>query len=138
METYTMSTYHLGWAILPDDFQSRSVQTQGITVSIHGRRSEINDNFGDFALQTAAKLINELTTYTGISEALPPKIDLVALPFFPYAASPGLGLNGFREDDLLFNAKVNSEADKQKVATILAYEIARNVILFLSTIFISK
>lgn len=140
-ETYPMSTYHLSWAVIPDDFQSRTDQTQNVQIAVHGRRTEIEDNFGDFALQTAVKLVDALVSQTGVKEALPPKIDLIALPFFPYPTSPGWGLNGFREDDILYNPRVNSEADKQKVATYLAYEIARNVnftLYFKSSLVINK
>lgn len=99
-------------------------------LTIHGRKNEINSGYGDFALDLASKLLTYMNNAFQVPEAIPPKIDLIALPYFPDFSSPSWGLNGFHEDDLFYRPDVESQADKQRVAVILGKEIAHNVCLF--------
>lgn len=82
---------------------------------------------GDFALNLVGQLVSYFVGYTGIKEALPPKLDLIGLPFYPEMASASWGLNGFHEEDLFYSQGVNSQADLQNIAFLVAKEIAHNV-----------
>jgi aminopeptidase N len=53
--------------------------------------------------------------------------DLIALPNFPGVSSASWGLNGFHEDYVLFSASKNSILDQQRVATMVAKEMAHYV-----------
>jgi aminopeptidase N len=120
----------VSWAIIPDDFESKTlpdVPGQPTKITIHGRKSELNMGLGDFALQTAVRAVNEMVAYFGIAEALPPKIDIIGLPFYPFFESPSWGLMIFREQNLFYNENFNSEVDKQLVASSVVEEIAHNV-----------
>lgn len=121
-----------------------------LKITIYGRESELGDNLGDFAIEVVQKTVTYLRTALN-AEAIPPKIgtilfalifffnsikiffilnlDLIALPFFPELSSPSWGLNGFREFDLFFRDGLNSKADRQLTALVIAKEMAHNVML---------
>jgi hypothetical protein len=46
-------------------------------VTVHGRASEINIGLGDFALEVAEKTLSYLVTYSGVQQAIPPKIGIL-------------------------------------------------------------
>jgi aminopeptidase N len=125
-----MSSYLVSWAVLPEDYQSRSLPDdpdRPTKVSVWGRKSEIENGYADLALQLAPAFIQAMVTYTGIKDALPPKIDLIALPYYPQITTPSWGLNAFREDFLLYNPKYDSDLVESGIALTLAKDIAANV-----------
>ncbi|CAF0707260.1 unnamed protein product [Brachionus calyciflorus] len=122
--TYKMSTYLVAWAIIPDDFVSKSTSAGGIEITVHGRKSAQKMNEFDFPLEFARQVVEYYVRTFGITEALPPKIDLIGLPGFPDKSSPSWGLNGFHEDDLFYNDLYDTIADIQLVAEMIAKELA--------------
>jgi len=58
--------------------------------------------------------------------------DLIALPNFPGVSSASWGLNGFHEDYILLSNAKNSLIDFQRVALMVAKEIAHYVKYFIS------
>jgi hypothetical protein len=135
-----MSSYLVSWAVIPDDFQSVSVPDapgQATKVSVWGRKSEIENGYANLALQLAPAFIQAMISYTGITEALPPKIDLIALPYYPQVTSPSWGLNAFREDFLLYNPKYDSDLVESGIALALAKDIAANVFSFTKFIYLN-
>jgi aminopeptidase N len=122
--TYKMSTYLVAWAIVPDDFDSKSITVNGVKVAVHGPKSAIQNNLAEFPLEVAQKVLQYYTSTFGINAAIPPKIDLIGLPGYPQPSSPSWGLNAFHQDNLFYNELLNSVADKQMVAEMIAKEFA--------------
>lgn len=76
-----------------------------------------------FAVDTAKKIIEYYIQYFGIPYPLP-KLDMAAIPDFVSGAMETWGLVTYRETNLLFDENVSSTANKQRVATVLAHELA--------------
>ncbi|XP_070544138.1 glutamyl aminopeptidase-like [Ptychodera flava] len=53
-----------------------------------------------------------------------PKSDVVAVPDYPSGATEHWGIMTFRETNLLYEEGVSSEANKQRVAVVIAHELA--------------
>ena len=93
-----MSTYLAAWVVAPDDFSSINTTTKnGIEIRVYARKLAIQKDLAKFALDTARKTIDFFENdYFGISDAVPPKIDLVGLPDFPAGAMEHWGIVGFK------------------------------------------
>lgn len=122
-----MSSYLVAWAIVPDDFQSKSVMVDNVKITVHGRKSAFQSNLADYPLEVAKNALQYYINTLGVREAIPPKIDLIGLPGYPVASSASWGLNAFHEDNIFYNDKLNSIADKQTVAEMIAKEFAHYV-----------
>lgn len=77
----------------------------------------------DFALETAVKMTEYYIQYFKIEYPLP-KLDLAAIPDFVSGAMEHWGLVTFRETALLFDEKSSSTNNKQRVAQVIAHELA--------------
>ncbi|XP_058060069.1 aminopeptidase A-like [Anopheles bellator] len=75
------------------------------------------------ALQTAVKIIEHYVEYFGIEYPLP-KLDLAAIPDFVSGAMETWGLVTFRETSILYNEATGSTANKQRVVSVIAHELA--------------
>ena len=97
---------------------------------MYARKAAVDKGLVDFSLDVAVKSLDYFqNVYFNIAAAVPPKIDLIALPEFPSGAMEHWGLVGFRESYLLYSDADNSVASKQRVATTVAHELAHFVSL---------
>lgn len=126
-KTLKMSVNLLAWAIVPDDFDSKSITVDGVQISVHGRKSAINSNLADFPLEVARDVLNYYKNKLGILEAIPATINFIGLPGYPKKSSPSWGLNAFHEDYLFYNERLNSVADKFRISEFIAKELAHYV-----------
>jgi aminopeptidase N len=94
---------------------------------VFGKKSAYDQGWTKYASELAPKLIDYFESYFGEPDALPPKIDLVAFPDYSGQASENTGLNGFRETNLYYSEKINTNAEKQGVAFNLAHELSHYV-----------
>lgn len=76
-----------------------------------------------FARNTTEKVINHYIDYFNIEYPLP-KLDMAAIPDFVSGAMETWGLVTFRETSILYNEKTSSTANKQRVAEVIAHELA--------------
>lgn len=76
-----------------------------------------------FALDTAEKIINFYIGYFKIPYPLP-KLDMAAIPDFVSGAMETWGLVTYRETNLIYDPKVSSSANKQRVAAVIGHEFA--------------
>ncbi|XP_069758954.1 thyrotropin-releasing hormone-degrading ectoenzyme-like [Narcine bancroftii] len=120
-ETPRMSTYYLAWAIC--NFTSKETFTDGgISVRVYARPNLIQQGSGDYTLHIAKRLLEFYEDYFNISYSLP-KLDLLAVPEFPYAAMENWGLNVFVEEIILLDPEVSSISYLLDTTMIVAHEI---------------
>lgn len=78
---------------------------------------------GKFALDVATKTLPFYEEYFGTPYPLP-KMDMVAIPDFAAGAMENYGLVTYRESALLYDEKNSAAANKQRVAIVVAHELA--------------
>ncbi|KAL9700701.1 hypothetical protein quinque_004142 [Culex quinquefasciatus] len=76
-----------------------------------------------FARDTAKGVIEHYIDYFQIAYPLP-KLDMAAIPDFVSGAMETWGLVTYRETSLLYDAATSSTANKQRVAEVIAHELA--------------
>ncbi len=79
--------------------------------------------YGEFALECAKKSLEYFEKYFDYGYPLK-KLDLVAVPEFASGAMENWGAITFRENALLFYPKKSSKATRQRIAEVVAHEIA--------------
>ncbi|TSC74575.1 MAG: puromycin-sensitive aminopeptidase [Parcubacteria group bacterium Gr01-1014_44] len=78
---------------------------------------------GQFALDIARRVLEFYNEYFGISYPLP-KLDMVAIPDFAAGAMENWGLVTYRENAVLIDTANSSTAAHQRVAEVVAHELA--------------
>lgn len=68
-------------------------------------------------------VLGNFTEYYGIAFPLQ-KLDLIAIPDYSAGAMENWGLITFRQTALLYDPNQSSAADKQRVAVVVAHELA--------------
>lgn len=76
-----------------------------------------------FARDTAERVIKHYIDYFDIPYPLP-KLDMAAIPDFVSGAMETWGLVTYRETSILYNEETSSTANKQRVAEVIAHELA--------------
>ena len=119
-KTPPMSTYYLAF-IVGDLASIEQVSSDGTLVRIwatHGKESQ-----GQFALTTSVKLLDYFNAYFGMPYPLD-KLDHIAIPDFAAGAMENWGAITYREAALLFDENSSSATTKQRIAEIIAHEMA--------------
>ncbi|KAI3782467.1 hypothetical protein L2E82_12514 [Cichorium intybus] len=93
----------------------------GIKVRVYCQVGKANQ--GKFALDVAVKTLGLYKDYFETPYALP-KLDMIAIPDFAAGAMENYGLVTYRETTLLYDDKHSAAANKQRVATVVAHELA--------------
>ena len=118
--TPVMSTYLL--AFIVGELDAIETQTkEGVTVRVYtpvGKQEQ-----GRFALGVAARTLSFFEEYFAIPYPLP-KMDLIAIPDFAAGAMENWGAVTYRETAILVDAEHSSAATRQRVAIIIAHELA--------------
>ncbi|CAJ0581960.1 unnamed protein product, partial [Mesorhabditis spiculigera] len=118
--TPKMSSYLL--AVLVSEFEYNEGQTKsGIRFRVWGR-PEAKDQT-KYALEAGIKCIEHYEQFYGIPFPLE-KQDMVALPDFAAGAMENWGLITYRENSLLYDATLYKPEQKQRVAVVVAHELA--------------
>ncbi|UJR17738.1 hypothetical protein I4U23_004636 [Adineta vaga] len=125
-ETFRMSTYVASWAILPDTYGKVSDSDQSPTITIWARRELTEQNHSRLAFDIASTAIPFYKTYFNITEALPPKKDILAIYDMGSTAMESSGLITFREERIIYNEKIATLLQKQQYADIVAHEIGHS------------
>ncbi|KAI0484343.1 peptidase family M1 [Xylariaceae sp. FL0804] len=123
--TPVMSTYLLAWAF--GDFECVETTTGGI---YNGKQIPVRvwatnglQEQGKFALKYAPAIIDLFSEKFGIAYPLP-KADLLAVHEFTHGAMENWGLITYRTTALLFDEKTSDLAYKNRVAYVVAHELA--------------
>ncbi len=119
-DTPVMSTYLLAFVVGEFDYVETET-AEGVTVRVYtpvGRREQ-----GRFALDVAARTLSFFDEYFGIAYPLP-KMDLLAIPDFAAGAMENWGAVTYRETAILVDPEESSAGTRQRVAIIVAHELA--------------
>ncbi|XP_031332735.1 glutamyl aminopeptidase-like isoform X3 [Photinus pyralis] len=125
-ESKYMSTY-LSCFIVCDFISNNGViKSEGgelIPLRVFSTPAQINKTA--FALDVGSSVMEYFIKYFGIPYPLP-KLDLIAIPDFISGAMEHWGLVTFRETALLFDNKISSAKNMQRVASVIAHELAHS------------
>ncbi|KZC12138.1 Puromycin-sensitive aminopeptidase [Dufourea novaeangliae] len=118
--TPLMSTYLVAVVVGEFDY-IEDTSSDGVLVRVYTPKSKKQQ--GQFALETAVKVLPYYKTYFGIAYPLP-KIDLIAIADFSAGAMENWGLVTYRETCLLVDPQNTSSFRKQWIALVVAHELA--------------
>ncbi|XP_020088799.1 aminopeptidase M1-like [Ananas comosus] len=119
-ESPIMSTYLVAIVVGLFDYVEAST-SDGTKVRVYcqvGKSSQ-----GKFALDVAVKTLDLYKKYFAVPYPLP-KLDMVAIPDFAAGAMENYGLVTYRETALLFDDRHSAASNKQRVAIVVAHELA--------------
>ncbi|XP_046862649.1 glutamyl aminopeptidase-like [Xenia sp. Carnegie-2017] len=115
-----MPTYLVGMIV--SDFKSLNGTTKNnVTIKTWGTPLEYKDS--SYALKIALNVTTFLENYYGVNYPLP-KQDMVAVPDFNSGAMENWGLITYRESAFFYKEGVSSETNKQRIASVVAHELA--------------
>uniref|UniRef100_A0A3P8S2Y0 Aminopeptidase n=1 Tax=Amphiprion percula TaxID=161767 RepID=A0A3P8S2Y0_AMPPE len=116
-----MSTYLLAFIVSEFDFIQDN--SDDVLIRIFARKPAIAAGQGDYALNKTGPMLKFFEEYYNYSYPLP-KSDQVGLPDFPFGAMENWGLITYRETALLYDEEYSSNSDKERIATVIAHELA--------------
>ena len=119
-DTMRMSTYLVAFIVGPFEF-SETVDVDGVPLRIAAVPGK--SQLWDFALEIGAHSLRFFTNYFGLPYP-GDKLDLIAVPDFAFGAMENLGAVTFRETALLVDRDVASRVELERVADVVAHEIA--------------
>ena len=119
-ETPVMSTYLLAF-VVGDLVSVEADAANGTRIGVWTTRGK--ENQAGFALDTSVKLLGYFNDYFGIPYPLP-KLDHIAIPDFAAGAMENWGCITYRETALLVDPDSSSAGTRQRVAEVVAHEMA--------------
>ena len=119
-ETPIMSTYLLAF-VVGDLVSIEADAADGTRIGVWTTRGK--ENQAGFALDTSVKLLSYFNDYFGIPYPLP-KLDHIAVPDFAAGAMENWGCITYRETALLVDPENSSAGTRQRVAEVVAHEMA--------------
>ena len=119
-ETPRMSTYLLAF-IVGDLASVKAKAPNGTLMRVFATRG--NEHLGQFALDTAIRLLEYYNDYFGIPYPLE-KLDHFAIPDFAAGAMENWGAITYREVALLFDPENSAAPTRQRIVEIIAHEMA--------------
>lgn len=115
-----MSTYLLAWAVGKFDCIQTNT-SHGVLIRIFSPPGQAER--GRFALAAGAKALDFFDDYFQVPYPLP-KLDMLCCTEFAMGAMENWGLVTYREVDLMIDEKKASSQQKQRVAIVVAHELA--------------
>ncbi|GFO47453.1 aminopeptidase n [Plakobranchus ocellatus] len=119
-KTPKMSTYLLAFAICDFDYHTAKSDS-GITYRAFAIPESVNETL--YSLDVGAKVIDEYQRHFQVDYPLP-KQDMIAIPDFAAGAMENWGLIMYRQTALLYKPGTSTQANKERIATIVAHELA--------------
>jgi len=119
-ESPVMSTYLLAFIVGEFDFVEERTP-EGVLVRVYtpvGKKEQ-----GHFALEVACRTLSFFHEYFAIAYPLP-KMDLIAIADFAAGAMENWGAVTYRETAILVDPEQSSQATRQRVAVVVAHELA--------------
>ncbi|KAM8706835.1 hypothetical protein ACLKA7_011004 [Drosophila subpalustris] len=120
-ESYPMSTYLAAFVI--SDFAHTNTTVEGTNIELRVFAPPAQVAKTQYALEMGAGVTAFYIDYFNTSYPLP-KLDMVAIPDFVSGAMENWGLVTYRETALLYDKSTSSSVNKQRVAIVVAHELA--------------
>jgi len=119
-ESVKMSTYLVAFVVC--DFVSVSAKSsRGIRISVWTPKDQISQ--AQYAISIAPKIIDYYEKFFNVEFPLP-KQDMIAIPDFGAGAMENWGLITYRLTAILYDPVESSAVNKQRVAVVIAHEMA--------------
>ncbi|MEO6989370.1 MAG: M1 family metallopeptidase [Aquihabitans sp.] len=118
--TMSMSTYLVAFVVGPLE-ATDPVDVDGVPLRVIAPPGQAH--LTPFALDIGAFSLRFLADWYGIAYA-GDKLDLVAIPDFSFGAMENMGCVTFRETALLVDLERSTQAEQQRIADVVAHEIA--------------
>ncbi|XP_020287873.1 aminopeptidase N isoform X2 [Pseudomyrmex gracilis] len=112
-----MSTYLVAFIVSDLDF----LTSEDGNLKVWARHDAINQSH--YSLNIGPRILRYYEDYFKIKFPLP-KMDMVAIPDFAAGAMENWGLITYRETAMLYQEGVSTSSSKQRVATVVAHELA--------------
>ncbi|XP_045417664.1 aminopeptidase N [Lemur catta] len=120
--TPRMSTYLLAYIV--SEFTHVGEQAPNdVLIRIWARPSAIDEDHGSYALSVTGPILNFFAGHYNTPYPLN-KSDQIGLPDFNAGAMENWGLVTYRENSLLYDPTSSSIANKERVVTVIAHELA--------------
>ncbi|XP_054892990.1 aminopeptidase N-like [Poeciliopsis prolifica] len=119
--TEKMSTYLL--AFIVSDYGYINNTIGGVKIRIFARKPAIEAGQGNYALNITGPILKFFEEYYNSKYPLP-KSDQIAIPDFNAGAMENWGLITYRESRVLYDEAFSSNSNKERIATIIAHELA--------------
>ncbi|GLV31099.1 uncharacterized protein CBL_12173 [Carabus blaptoides fortunei] len=119
-----MSTYVTCFIVCDFQYKEQILNVShgsDIRLRVYATPAQLNKT--QFALEVAANVTKYYVDYFGIEYPLP-KLDMIAIPDFVSGAMEHWGLVTYRETALLYDEASSNAANKARVATVVAHELA--------------
>ncbi|EDO47790.1 predicted protein [Nematostella vectensis] len=119
-KTVVMPTYLLAMVVC--DFGVKETKSaRGVMMRYYAPPDKVEQL--NYAASIGNKILDDFEHYYNISYPLP-KADMIAIPDFAAGAMENWGLMTYRETALLWKEGTSSESYKQRVAAVIAHELA--------------
>ncbi|XP_037030240.1 glutamyl aminopeptidase isoform X2 [Bradysia coprophila] len=119
-ESVKMSSY-LACFIVSDFAVNSAIVQPGLEMRVFSTPAQLSKT--EYPLVTGVNITRFYIEYFNVDYPLP-KLDMAAIPDFVSGAMEHWGLVTFRETALLYESGISSTANKQRVATVIAHELA--------------
>ncbi|XP_022827407.1 aminopeptidase N-like [Spodoptera litura] len=120
-KSVAMSTYLLAFVVSKFSFVQSPPELSDTKFKIWARPDALDQTA--YASTTGPKALSYFEQWFNLSYPLP-KQDMIAIPDFASGAMENWGLITYREKDLLYDEKQSSFLNKERVATVIAHELA--------------
>ncbi|XP_058986516.1 aminopeptidase N-like [Musca domestica] len=120
-ESVPMSTYLVAYTVNDFKYKESKVEGSDVVFRTWARGDYINQC--DYAAEVGPNVLKYYEEVFGIPFPLK-KVDEIAIPDFSAGAMENWGLVTYRETALLFAPNVSSESNKQRIAEVIAHELA--------------
>ncbi|XP_049821502.1 aminopeptidase A isoform X3 [Aethina tumida] len=124
-ETVPMSTYLACFIVSDFKHTETTFNNSGVEIPFKVFSSPEQLSKTKYAAEVGKKVIEYYVDYFKLEYPLP-KLDMVAIPDFVSGAMEHWGLVTYRETALLYTNTTHSSANKQRVATVIAHELAHS------------
>lgn len=124
-ETVPMSTYLSCFIVSDFVSTNHTFDNMGKTIPFNVYATPAQLEKTSYAGEVGKKVMEYYVSYFNIEYPLP-KLDMVAIPDFVSGAMEHWGLVTYRETALLYSPETHSASNKQRVATVVAHELAHS------------
>ena len=118
-----MVTYLAIFVVCDFKFIDAVTEEHKIPFRVYGTESQISRGLLNYSKDIGTAIADYYETYFGIPYPLP-KLDMAAIPDYSSGATEHWGLITYRETNLIYDPSESSAINKERVAMVIAHEMA--------------